>query len=84
MIAETWAEQDLNEYLERYARGSDETTRRLRTCAICGEDFDLSDGKEIETCRLSPLRIEGKRPNKIYICDFCLGSADEIEGDDYE
>ena len=81
MTAETWAEQLLDEYLKRDAEGSEETARRLRTCAICGNDFDLDDGKEIETCVLSPLRIEGKRPNKIYICNFCMDSADEIEGD---
>lgn len=84
-VYDTWAERDLDEYLERYAKGSDETERRLRTCAFCGDNFDMDDGKLIETYGTSPIRIRGKRPDYLYICDSCLRSADEIrEDDDYE
>ena len=81
-MAETWAEQDLLEYDKRYSAGSEETERRLRECAICGSDFDLEDGKIISLCRESTIRIQGKRPKYIYICNCCYGSADEIESED--
>ena len=84
MRAETWAEQDLDEYLKRYAEGSDETERRSRTCAICGETFDCEDGKAIELCIGSPIRINGHRPDYICICGFCYDTADTIGEDEYE
>lgn len=81
-MVETWAEADLNEYDKRYSAGSEETEKRLRTCAICGCDFDLSEGKIIDICRASKIRIDGERPEYIYICDCCYGGADEIESED--
>lgn len=78
----TWAEQDLNAYLKKYAEGSDETERRTCTCDFCGEDFDYLDGKVIETCRRSDLQIRGHRPEKIYICNYCYSSAYNIELED--
>lgn len=82
---ETWAEQDLDRYLEAYAKGSDETERRKRTCAVCGEEFDRDDGKVIELCAASPVRIKGRRPEYLYFCNYCLHSAEDIEGEeDYE
>lgn len=82
---DTWAEQDLDRYLADYAKGSDETERRKRTCAICGDEFDRAEGKVIGLYMDSPIKIKGKRPNSIYICDCCLNSAEDIEGDeDYE
>ena len=84
-MAETMNEQYLDAYLEEYAKGSDLTERRLRTCAICGDKFDLKNGKEISLYSGSPIRIEGKRPNSITICNYCYEMADEIESeDDYE
>lgn len=79
MIAETWAEQDLNEYLERYSRGCDETEKRTCTCDFCGGNFDYLDGKIIEPCVKSRLRIQGKRPEVLYICNYCYESAYDIE-----
>lgn len=78
-------EQYLDAYLKDYAKGSDMTERRLRQCAICGDKFDLSDGVEIFLYMNSPIRIKGKRPNSICICDSCYEMADKIESeDDYE
>ena len=82
---ETWAEQDLDRYLESYAKGSDETERRKRTCAVCGDDFDRAEGKELTLYMDSPIKIRGKRPNSICICNYCLQNAEDIEGEeDYE
>ena len=75
----TWAERDLDNYLRKYAEGSEETERRTYTCAFCGESFDYLDGKVIETCRHSSLKIQGKRPEEIYICNYCYNNAYNIE-----
>lgn len=84
-MAETMNEQYLDIYLADYARGSDLTEKRQRVCAICGDRFDLSDGVEITLYMDSPIRIKGKRPNSICICDSCYESAEKIESeDDYE
>jgi hypothetical protein len=82
MQAETWAERDLNEYLKRYAEGSDETERRQITCDICGFEFDYEDGKAIDLCRLSPIKIRGKKPDSIYICRDCYNGAENIGEDE--
>lgn len=75
----TWAERDLDNYLRKYAQGSDETERRTCTCAFCGDSFDYLDGKEIETCSGSNLRVKGKRPEVIYICNYCYNTANNID-----
>lgn len=82
MRAETWAEQDLNEYDKRYSAGSEETERRQRECAICGCSFDLEDGKVIDIYMASHIRIDGCRPEFIYICNCCYNNAEEIESED--
>ena len=85
MIAETWAEQDLNRYLEEYAKGSEETERRKRTCAFCGDTFDIEDGKAFYLYRASHIRVNGELPDTICICGSCYRNAEEIESeDDYE
>ncbi len=68
----TWAERDLDNYLKRYAEGSDETERRTCTCDFCGKNFDYLDGKVIEVGRLSNIKIRGNRPEELYICRTCL------------
>ena len=79
----TWAERDLDNYLKKYAEGSDETSRRMITCDICGEDFDFLDGKVIDTCRCSSLRNRnGDRPTSIYLCRYCYNSAENIGEDE--
>ena len=78
----TWAERDLDNYLERYAKGSDETERRTVKCDFCGEDFDYADGKVIEPCVASNIRIRGHRPDQMYICNYCLNTAYDIELED--
>lgn len=84
-MAESLNEQYLDAYLITYAKGSDLTERRLRRCAICGDKFDLADGVEIGLFMDSPIKIDGKRPNSICICNSCYRNADKIESeDDYE
>lgn len=86
-MVETWAEQDLLEYDKRYSAGSDETERRLRTCDICGRQFDFSEGKCIELYRSSPIRIKGQKPEYIVLCGCCYRGADDLEDEsegDYE
>lgn len=84
-VYETWAERDLDRYLERYDEGAEETEKRMRECALCGAEFDREEGKLIETKNTSPIRIRGKRPKCIYICDSCIEEIYEIrEEDDYE
>lgn len=75
----TWAERDLDNYLRKYAEGSEETERRTCTCDFCGENFDYLDGKVIETCRKSDLKIRGNRPEQLFICNYCYNSAYNIE-----
>ena len=81
-VYDTWAERDLDEYLEAYAKGSDETERRMITCDICGDDFDFEDGKVIDVCRLSPIKIRGNRPESIYLCRHCYNNAEDIGEDE--
>lgn len=84
-MAETMNEQYLDIYLAEYAKGSDLTEKRLKRCAICGDKFDLSDGVEMGLFMDSPIRIHGKRPNSIYVCNSCYELAEKIESeDDYE
>ena len=80
-MAETMNEEYLDRYLKDYAKGSEMTDRRIRRCAICGEKFDLDDGVEMFIYKGSPIRIEGKRPEKIYICDECYIGAEKIESE---
>lgn len=80
-MAETMNEEYLDRYLKDYAKGSEMTDRRIRRCAICGEKFDLDDGVEMFTYKGSPIRIEGKRPEKICICDECYIGAEKIESE---
>lgn len=82
MMAETWAEQDLDRYLDAYAKGSDETERRTVTCDFCGQKFDYEDGKVLETCAASNIRIRGNRPSQLYICNYCYELATNIELED--
>lgn len=82
MKAETWAEQDLDRYLEAYAKGSEETERRRCICDFCGEAFDYKDGKIIETCAASNIKIRGNRPTELHICNYCLSTAYDIELED--
>lgn len=79
---DTWAEQDLDNYLRRYAEGSDETERRLKMCDICGQEFDYEDGKVIDLCKASPIQIKGRRPESIYICRYCYNGAENIGEDE--
>lgn len=78
----TWAEQELSRHLEEYAKGSDETERRTKKCAICGDEFDCDEGKCIELGVETTIRIKGKKPEHIYICNYCLHSAGDIEMED--
>lgn len=80
----TWAERDLDDYLRKYAQGSEETTKRTCTCDFCGDKFDYLDGKIIETCRKSTLQIQGKRPDKIHICNYCYKTAYKIDLEDLD
>lgn len=78
----TWAERDLDNYLKKYAQGSEETAKRMCTCDFCGDTFDYLDGKVIEVCRGSNLRIRGNRPEELHICNFCYKNAYNIELED--
>ena len=80
-MAETMNEEYLDRYLKDYAKGSDITERRQRVCAICGDKFDMDDGVEMYLYRVSPIRINGKRPEKICICDECYIGAEKIESE---
>ena len=84
-MAQTMNEQYLDIYLDEYAKGSDETEKRQRECAICGDKFDLEECFEIRLYMDSTIKIQGKRPNSICLCKWCYESVEKIESeDDYE
>lgn len=84
-MAETWAEQELDGYLKRYAEGSDECERRQRICMLCGDKFDIDECVALPVYRRSKLKFEEKKPLYLCICKGCYGDAEKIESeDDYE
>lgn len=84
-MVDTWAEYDLEQHLARLGRYDEETERRLKTCMLCGAEFDPENGKALSLYRSSPIRIKGRQPDQLFICNNCYEDAEEIESeDDYE
>lgn len=80
-MAESMNEEYLDRYLADYAKGSEMTDKRQKRCALCGERFDISAGVEMYIYKSSPIKIDGKRPTKICVCDECYIGAEKIESE---
>ena len=69
----------LDLYLRKYSEGSDETERRTLQCDFCGDKVDFTECRRVDVCTASHIRIRGHRPDELYICNYCFGTAVRVE-----
>lgn len=65
-------EQQTRIYLSNYEKAQERAERRLKRCCICGDEFDMSEGKVIPIWK-------NLHMNYHYICDGCIAGIEEIE-----